>query len=81
MYKSSFGKDPFVTSYFVYDGATLLGQANKSCNGDARCIENYFYSNKDFSGVLGKVTYQPNGQVQRTFYFDQVQNGKFVEVK
>ena len=81
MNKNSIGKDPFVTSYFIYDGVTVLDESNKKCNGDARCIEDYFYNKNDFSGVLGHVLYKAEGQTERTFYFDQVKDGKFVEVK
>jgi branched-chain amino acid transport system substrate-binding protein len=80
-YKNAFGKDPFVTSYFIYDGISLLDESNKKCNGDARCIENYFYGKSDFSGVLGNVLYKAGGQTERAFYFNQVKDGKFVEVR
>lgn len=80
-YKNAFGKDPFVTSYFIYDGITLLDESNKKCNGNARCIEDYFHNKNDFSGVLGHALYKADGQTERTFYFDQVKDGKFVEVK
>jgi len=79
-YKKMFTKDPFVTSYFVYDGIALLGEANNVCGGDARCIEQYFYNKKDFNNVLGNVTFEPNGQVARSFFFEQIKGGEFVQV-
>ncbi len=53
-YKTMFGKDPFVTSYFAYDGLSLLNEASKNCDGSAKC--------------------------QRDFHFEQIKNGKFVEI-
>jgi branched-chain amino acid transport system substrate-binding protein len=80
-FKQLYNKDPFVTAYFVYDGLIILDQADKSCSGDVRCIENYFYNKDGFENTLGKVTYQPDGNVERSFYFQQVKDGKFVEIK
>lgn len=80
-FKATYGKDPFITAYFVRDGLELLGQASQKCDWDARCIEQAFYSAADFSGTLGHVRYEPNGEVMRTFVFEQVKNGEFVEVK
>ncbi len=80
-FKLTFGKDPFITAYFMYDGILMLDKANKDCGDDARCIENYFYKTNNFIGTLGNVKYQPNGQVERTFYLQQIKNGKFVDVK
>jgi len=80
-FKETYGKDPFVTAYFVYDGLMLLDEAEKSCGTDVRCIEKYFYDKDDFVGTLGKVRYQPSGEVERDFYFQQIRDGKFVEVE
>ncbi len=80
-FKKNYSNDPFITAYFVYDGIILLDEANKACKGDARCIEEYFYDKSDFEGILGKVRYQLNGEVKRSFYYHQVKDGKFVEVK
>lgn len=79
-FQTKYQREPFVTAYFVYDGLILLDEANKHCQDDVRCIEQYFYNKEDFVGTLGQVEYQPNGQVQRNFYFQQVRDGKFVEV-
>jgi ABC-type branched-subunit amino acid transport system substrate-binding protein len=77
-YKGTYGKEPFVTAYFVYDGLVVLDKAYKACAGDVRCIETYFYNKVGFSGMLGDVIYKQNGEVGRTFYFERVRGGKFV---
>lgn len=79
-FKANFGKDPFITAYFMYDGIMMLDKSNSTCNSDLRCMQNYFYNTKDFRGTLGHVQYQPNGNVSRNFYFQRIQNGKFTEV-
>ncbi len=80
-FKETYGKEPFVTAYFVYDGLMLLDKVQKACGTNIRCIEQYFYDAKGFSGTLGSVQYQPDGQVDRTFYFQEVREGKFVETE
>jgi branched-chain amino acid transport system substrate-binding protein len=80
-FKNLFKKDPFITAYFVYDGIALLDEAQRKCSNNTKCIEDYFYAKKDFNGVLGNVHYQPEGKIDRDFYFEQIQDGKFVKVK
>ncbi|MES2216429.1 MAG: ABC transporter substrate-binding protein [Patescibacteria group bacterium] len=80
-FKETYKKDPFITAYFMYDGIMLLDEASKSCGNNVRCIESYFYNKKDFIGTLGKLMCQPNGEVDRSFYFEQVRNGKFSPVE
>lgn len=80
-FKENYGKEPFVTAYFVYDGLMLLDKAHKACDIKIQCIEQYFYDVKDFSGTLGSVEYKLGGEVNRKFFFQQIRDGVFVEVE
>ena len=79
-FKKMFNKEPFITSYFMYDGVVLLQEAASGCANNARCIEKYIYDKKDFDGTLGGVKYKIGGEVDRNLYFEQVRDGKFIEL-
>ncbi len=78
-YVQKHGQSPFITAYFAYDGIKLLNQALSKCGYNASCIEDYFYSKKDFTGTLGQVQYLPKGEVKRNFSVEKVVNGVFVK--
>lgn len=80
-FKNIYGKEPFVTAYFVYDGLMLLDEAKASCGPNMACIRDYYYNKDNFEGTLGRVKYQPNGEVERSFHFEQIKDGRFVPVK
>jgi ABC-type branched-subunit amino acid transport system substrate-binding protein len=79
-FKKTYGKEPFITAYFTYDGMEVLDGAVHSCGTDTTCIAHAFYE-KTHDHTLGPVRYEPNGQVDRAFRFQQIRGGKFVDVE
>lgn len=84
-FKESFSEkyrsEPFITSYFVYDGLLLLDEAVNNCDKNVKCVEDYFYRKNNFVGTLGEIRYRQGGVVDRDFQYYQVTNGKFVEIQ
>lgn len=79
-YREKYTSEPSPTTFFVYDGVRLLNAAQATCSGNTQCIEDFFYQQTDFDGVLGRVTYKAEGATHRRLYLDVVKNGQFVPV-
>jgi ABC-type branched-subunit amino acid transport system substrate-binding protein len=69
---------PGANSYFIYDGLTIVHQALQSCaSEDVECVNRYFRSLKEFDGVAGKVSFQPDGSNLRPYGIKAVRRGAF----
>ncbi len=80
-YKAKFGQDPIVYSATAYDGVRLLAQAIEQGGYTSEGIKAALYKVKDFQGVSGTTTIQPNGMPVKPVYFKVVKDGKWVDYR
>lgn len=80
-YKDRYGQEPFVTSFFVFDGMLLLDQALKDCSvNNGTCIANFFKQTKNYSGVSGEISFNEDGSIERKFVIKQIKDGKYIKI-
>ena len=80
-YRSTYGSEPNYYSYIGYDSLKLYDWAIAQCGpSDTACSVSKIRSAKNFSGVSGKMTFNPDGTSSRDFEIKTVKNGEFVQV-
>ena len=80
-YQEKYSTPPDVIAANAYDAFTLQVLAWWECNGEIACMENSFRSIKEYAGVSGNLTMNPDGSTTKPVLFKVVKNGKFVEIK
>ena len=77
-YTTKYGEEPDIFAALSYDGARILFNALDRGNCDVEGVKEALYNTKDFPGVVGKTTFDHNGDVIKPIGIKIVKNGKFV---
>ena len=64
----------------AYDATVLLAEAVGQCSGRAPCVAETLRRVKDYDGVSGRLSIGADGAAERSFYLNEVRDGKFVPV-
>jgi branched-chain amino acid transport system substrate-binding protein len=77
-YRNKYGQEPDIFAGLAYDAARILVNAIKNGGDDVEKVKVALYNTKDFPGVVGKTTFDANGDVMKPIGIKKVENGKFV---
>ncbi len=64
-----------------YDAIKILAAVIQNCATDTACIKTGLYQIKNYPGVGGTITFDSDGEVEKTVILKTVQNGMFVQVE
>jgi len=77
-YRAQYGVEPDAGSATAYDAARMLFDAFKRAKStDSAAVRNALAQTKDFPGVTGKITLDPNRNAQVPVYMLRIEGGKF----
>lgn len=79
-FKRAYGKISEFYAALAYDNVKILAKVMETCSNaeDPICVKNGLYKIKNFSGVTGKITFDQNGDTQKTIILKTIKNGQFV---
>ena len=78
MYPENYSFASVSISAFSYDAVRAYSKALNYCKtSDSDCIRDYFVSNKDYEGALGKWNFDSRGDVNIKFSLFRVVGGEF----
>lgn len=80
-FKEKYNKEPGITADSAYDIPFLLKETMSKCADitDVNCLKKNLLSLKDFAGVIGKISFDENGDlVGKSYDLIQVKNGEFM---
>ncbi len=81
-YLERFGELPDVLAVNAYDAVRMQADAYIICNGDIECVVNKLESIKNYSGVSGSMTINPEDHsVEKPNVFKVVKDGEFIILK
>jgi branched-chain amino acid transport system substrate-binding protein len=78
-YEEKYKAKPDVVAANSYDALMLQVETYKKCNGNTDCIALELHKVKDYSGVSGEITINPDGSTTKPTIFKIVKNGGFVK--
>jgi branched-chain amino acid transport system substrate-binding protein len=78
-YKQKYNSEMTFFAANAYDMVMLLNSAAGKCGEDTDCIREYLLSVKDYPGLGGKTTFNPNGGVTKPLGYKIASDGKFVQ--
>ena len=79
-YTQRFGSAPNYYAFIGYDSVQLYNAAIAACSGtESACVINWIRSAKNFAGVSGNMTFNPNKSIGREFEIKTVKNGEFAK--
>ena len=77
-FKDQYGKKPDVIAALGYDLANIIQAALKNATSTSpQDIRDYLFSIKNFPGVAGNITFNSDGDVQKTSGVKVIKNGNF----
>jgi len=77
-YKKKYGKDPDAMAALGYDAALILADAIKRAGStDHQKVRDAIAQTKDFQGVTGKITIDPNRNASKPLTILKIVNGQF----
>lgn len=79
-YLREFGVEPDSIAANAYDGLQLQMMAYKECGVDADCMAKALHAVKNYSGVSGVITIDPDGSAYKDVIWKVVKSGKFINL-
>lgn len=79
-YKKKYNSDPDIFAALSYDAICILTLALEKGNFRVEEVKNALYSIKDFPGVMGKLSFDKNGDVISPIGVKKIENNQFVWV-
>ena len=79
-YKRKYGQEPDIFAGLSYDAVRILAYAIEKGGEDIERVKDALYNIRNFPGVVGKTTFDKNGDVIKPIGIKIVKNGKFVWV-
>lgn len=76
-YRNHFGHDPDGFSVLMYDGTHIAARILAECGSDTDCMKKELYEGV-FDGVVGKMTFDGNGDPNVPVILKTVRDGEFV---
>jgi ABC-type branched-subunit amino acid transport system substrate-binding protein len=80
-FKQKFGAVPDLYAVQGYDGYKLTASALEKCRRDAGCLKSYLYGLKDYSTILGNLTFDTNGDPAYNYFIKVFKNKQFEKIK
>jgi len=80
-YKSKYGKEPEIESYYAWDIIHLLATALEKNNWDIKNLEKAVLGIKEFNGAFGKTIITNEGDILTPIGIGIIENGKIKELK
>jgi branched-chain amino acid transport system substrate-binding protein len=80
-FKETYGIEPGTFALNSYDATMLLADGIQACKADATCLKDYLLKVKDYEGVSGKLSINPDGSANKQFYLREIKAGAFVNVE
>ncbi len=77
-YKAKFGQEADVLARNAYDALMLQYSVYNECDANSDCMQEKLHTIKDYDGVSGKITFEPDGSANKPTIFKVVSQGKFV---
>lgn len=81
--KAAIGRYPEINIARTYDAldiaAVALAECDKTGQLNGECVKEHLFNTKDYSGVLGTISFDENGDVNIPYQLKTVRGGKFVE--
>lgn len=78
-FEARFGRKPELGAPQSYESVLVLAEALKMTGGRRDGLREALLTIRDLPGVLGPITFDAYGDIQRTVYIMRVSNGEFVE--
>lgn len=79
-YQTKYNKLPTAYTAEGYDATELLIKATSNCQGtNIACLQNYLTNTKNYSGVLGNISFDYNGDIYLEHFLKTVKDGKFIK--
>lgn len=79
-YEKKYSTQPDIFAGLSYDATRILALALKKGNFEVERVKEAIYGIKDFPGVVGKTSFDKNGDVKKSIGIKKIENGKFVWV-
>lgn len=79
-FKRKYGKEPDVYAAYYYEVTKLIAYAIKNSGYDGTAIKDFLYSingDKDYKGITGTISFDRNGEVDKSFQIYIASGGKF----
>ncbi len=81
-YRAKFGHEPNYYAYIGYDSLKLYDWAITGCGeAESACVISKIRSAKDFPGVSGLMTFNPDRTLSRDFEMKVIRGGQFVSLE
>ena len=77
-FKIRFGYKSRILADNAYDATMILAEAIQLCKSDKICIRDQIYKIKNYNGVSGTFSIDPDGATSKSFILKTVKNGEFV---
>lgn len=78
-FQERFKRAPQLGTSQAYEIVMLLAECLKVTGGESAGLREALYAVRDFPGVLGPITFDAYGDVQREVYILRIENGQFIE--
>ncbi|UTJ05843.1 ABC transporter substrate-binding protein [Arcobacter roscoffensis] len=78
-YKQKYNHEPSMYAAKAYELAQIIIEMLKK--GDERQIKYNLLKQKNFEGLIDKIVFDQYGDVVRTYYTFEVENGEFIKIK
>jgi len=79
-YEKKYGVKPDIFAGLSYDAARILALALERGEFKVEKVKEALYNIKNFPGVVGKTSFDKNGDVKKPIGIKKVENGKFIWV-
>jgi len=79
-YEKKYGAQPDIFAGLSYDATRILALALERGSFEVEKVKEDIYGIKDFPGVVGKTSFDKNGDVRKPIGIKKVENGEFVWV-
>lgn len=77
-YKDRFGNAPTFGAVLSYEATMALAEALKNTRGKAKGLREELIKINDLPGLIGNLSFDEFGDVERPFYLGTIRNGKFI---
>lgn len=76
-YKARFGNEPSFGSIYSYEATLVLAEALKKANCNKERLKESLLEINNFDGLIGKISIDKFGDVERPYYISKICGGKF----
>ncbi len=80
-YKAKTGKENIAYAPEAYDVVYILAKACAATDCTSTAMKDYLYAMGSYTGASGTYEFDENGEVEKSYDYFQVKNGKFVKVQ